>query len=170
MSPITCFLFYYQPKAFWNRCVSILGTTGPITALFDFRVTVTVLLVHLWCYTWYFSATLSFDLDEFCVRMMSLSPDGRIIVLGGMKYGNKWLFMEYNVHTGARLRTSPLQEDDQPNGMTMVNVAGNQCIAVSYRYFLSGLFGSSPFCVRLENKVMECNSDVSSLIYSYHKG
>ena len=69
------------------------------------------------------------------MRMMSLSSDGRIIVLGGMKYGSKWLFMEYNVDTGARLRTSPLQEDDQPNGMTMVNVAGNQCVAVSYRYF-----------------------------------
>ena len=91
---------------------------------------------------------MSFDLDEYYVRMMSLSPDGRIIVLGVMKYGNKWLFMEYNVHTGARLRRVPLQEDDQPNGMTMVNVAGNQCVAVSYRYLILdwGVLDLLKFC------------------------
>ena len=95
-----------------------------------------VLLVHLWCYTCCFSATLSFDLDEYCARMMCLSPEGRIIVLGAMKYGNKWLFMVYDIHNGARLQKIPLQEDDQPNGMAMVKVAGNQCVAVSYRYSL----------------------------------
>ena len=77
--------------------------------------------------------------------MMSLSPDGRIIVLGVMKYGNKWFFMVYSIYNGTRLRKIPLQEDDQPNGMAMVNVAGNQCVAVSYRYFLFRVISSVEF-------------------------
>ena len=73
---------------------------------------------------------------------MSLLPGGRVVVLGSeskekKKSHNIWILTQHDVHNGTMLKSTQLVHNNIPTGMAVVTVAGQDCVAVSYRYVTS---------------------------------
>ena len=131
----------------------------------SFLVTVAVLLVHLWCYTWYFSATLSFDLDEFCVRMMSLSPWWTYYRPGWHEvreqvavHGVQRSHWNEAADESSPRRRSAQRDDDGERGRKPVR----SCLL---QVFSFGLIWVVTFLFQVRKWGMECDSDLSSSLY-----
>ena len=70
---------------------------------------------------------------------MSLLPGDRVIVLGSeskekKKSDNIWILAQFDVKNGTMLKSNQLLGGSVPTGMAVVTVAGQDCVAVSYRY------------------------------------
>ena len=75
------------------------------------------------------------------MRLMSLFENGSAVIFGRLRNqtrevegGEQWAFSMYNLKSGVLVGRKLLQRNAAPDGVAVVNLAGCQCLALSYGY------------------------------------